>query len=307
MLDASQAHWIIVTWMSLIGAVIGSFLNVVVYRLPLGMSLVEPPSHCPRCKHHIRWFDNVPILGWIMRRGSCRDCGVPISIRYPIVEAITALIFGLMTAYEYVALGKNLPLRSIQRVIEVAPHAIAITRQTGLSQGELFAVLLFHLLLLCTLLCTALIEIDGQRPPLRLFWPTAIIGLIAPVWWPWLRPVPWQVLPPAHAWSAPPHMLVGAVDGLIGLAAGAAIGGVLYVVARGPRKPIGFLLALAAVGLCLGWQAVVGPALAATAVSTVNWVARLGLRRMWQIPATVWLLTFTLIGILFWERIATLT
>jgi leader peptidase (prepilin peptidase) / N-methyltransferase len=298
MFDSTQA-WIVITWMSVIGAVIGSFLNVVVYRLPLGISLVEPSSHCPKCKHPIRWYDNVPVLGWLWLRGRCRDCGNPISIRYPVVEAITALIFGLIANYEYVADGRNLP----RRMIEVAPYVF----QTGLNGQELFAEYLFHLMLLCTLLCAALMEIDGQRPPLKLFFPAAIVGLVAPIAWPWLRPMPWQVLPPASAWSVHPHMLIGAVDGLVGLAAGAAIGGVLYALSRGPRKPMGLLLALSTTGLFLGWQAVAALAVAALAVSTVNWLLRRVLRRMWQIPATVWLLTGTVIGILFWVRIATLS
>lgn len=76
----------------LLGACVGSFLNVVIYRLPIGESLVSPPSHCPACGSAIRWYDNVPILGWLVLRGRCRDCGVAISSRYAIVEAITGLL-----------------------------------------------------------------------------------------------------------------------------------------------------------------------------------------------------------------------
>ena len=95
-LDA--AYYLIAAWLFVLGATIGSFLNVVVHRLPLGMSLIEPGSHCPACKHPIRWHDNVPILGWIMLGGRCRDCGSPIAIRYPLVEAITAAMFLVLGA-----------------------------------------------------------------------------------------------------------------------------------------------------------------------------------------------------------------
>ena len=78
------------------GALIGSFLNVVVWRVPRGESLVHPPSRCPHCEHRIRPYDNVPIFGWLWLRGRCRDCGAPISPRYPIVEAGTTLAFGLV-------------------------------------------------------------------------------------------------------------------------------------------------------------------------------------------------------------------
>ena len=78
------AHWLIVLWLCLVGGTIGSFLNVVVYRLPLGISLIRPPSHCPPCKQPIRWFDNVPVFGWIMLRGRCRNCrcSIPFGIRW---------------------------------------------------------------------------------------------------------------------------------------------------------------------------------------------------------------------------------
>ncbi|MDD3587784.1 MAG: prepilin peptidase [Thermoguttaceae bacterium] len=87
-----------------LGGIFGSFLNVVIWRLPGGMSLVSPGSFCPKCKHSIRFFDNIPVFGWIFLRGRCRDCHAPISFRYPLVEGICALIAaGLFLAI--VALG----------------------------------------------------------------------------------------------------------------------------------------------------------------------------------------------------------
>ena len=76
-----------------LGTVIGSFLNVVIYRLPEGLSLSSPGSHCPRCDSPIRWYHNVPIVGWLVLRGRCRDCGESISWRYPAVEALTGALF----------------------------------------------------------------------------------------------------------------------------------------------------------------------------------------------------------------------
>jgi leader peptidase (prepilin peptidase) / N-methyltransferase len=74
------------------GAVIGSFLNVVVYRLPRRESLISPGSRCPSCNATIKPYDNVPVLGWLMLRGRCRACAAPISPRYPAVEALTAVL-----------------------------------------------------------------------------------------------------------------------------------------------------------------------------------------------------------------------
>lgn len=78
---------------ALLGLVIGSFLNVVAYRVPLEKSVVSPPSACPACGSQIRARDNVPVLSWLLLRGHCRDCGVSISGRYPLVEATTAVLF----------------------------------------------------------------------------------------------------------------------------------------------------------------------------------------------------------------------
>lgn len=80
------------------GLLIGSFLNVVAYRLPRGESLVSPPSHCPSCGAHVRARDNIPVLGWLLLRGKCRDCGEPFSWRYPAVELLTGLLFALVVA-----------------------------------------------------------------------------------------------------------------------------------------------------------------------------------------------------------------
>jgi leader peptidase (prepilin peptidase) / N-methyltransferase len=75
------------------GLMLGSFLNVVAFRLPRGESLVRPGSHCPSCGAAVRPYDNVPVLSWVWLRGRCRGCGERISPRYPVVEAITAVLF----------------------------------------------------------------------------------------------------------------------------------------------------------------------------------------------------------------------
>lgn len=76
-----------------LGLAIGSFLNVVIWRVPRSESLLRPPSSCPACGHQIRWYDNVPLMSWIVLRRRCRDCRAPISARYPAVELLTALSF----------------------------------------------------------------------------------------------------------------------------------------------------------------------------------------------------------------------
>jgi leader peptidase (prepilin peptidase) / N-methyltransferase len=76
-----------------LGLAVGSFLNVVMYRVPRGESVVSPPSHCPRCESPVRGRHNVPVVGWLVLRGRCADCRLPISVRYPLVELATGLLF----------------------------------------------------------------------------------------------------------------------------------------------------------------------------------------------------------------------
>jgi leader peptidase (prepilin peptidase)/N-methyltransferase len=81
------------TGLSVLGLLIGSFLNVVIHRVPEGLSLWHPGSACPACSHPVRAYDNVPVLSWLVLRGRCRDCREPISPRYPAVELGTAVLF----------------------------------------------------------------------------------------------------------------------------------------------------------------------------------------------------------------------
>lgn len=86
------------------GAAIGSFLNVVIHRVPLGVSVVSPPSACPACSAPVRPYDNIPVVSWIVLRGRCRDCAAPFSVRYPLVELTTALAFAGIAAGQVGAL-----------------------------------------------------------------------------------------------------------------------------------------------------------------------------------------------------------
>jgi leader peptidase (prepilin peptidase)/N-methyltransferase len=94
------------TFILVLGAVVGSFLNVLIHRLPEEKSIILPASHCPKCRHAIRLYDNIPLVSYLFLRGRCRDCGEAISIRYPLVELLTAIMsllifwkFGLSLQY----------------------------------------------------------------------------------------------------------------------------------------------------------------------------------------------------------------
>jgi leader peptidase (prepilin peptidase)/N-methyltransferase len=242
-------------------------LNVVVYRVPAGMSLVQPGSHCPACKRPIRWHDNVPVLSWIMLGGRCRDCRAAISLRYPVVEAVSAALFLALGLAEGVSLG--------------SPEAAAIAA--------------YRLVLLCTLLAAGLIEGDQARLPWRLALPAAAVGAIAPLFRDQLRGMP--------ALVAGGGLPAGLVDGAAGLACGAAIGLAWWRLA-GPATQRGLLIAPALTGLFLGWQAV---AVLAVPVVAVRAAARaLTTRRRWpdRVGPGLWWLAADLAWILAREPLA---
>jgi leader peptidase (prepilin peptidase)/N-methyltransferase len=90
----------VMVYAGLVGACVGSFLNVCVYRWPADLSVISPPSRCGSCGTPIRWYDNVPVLGWLWLRGKCRACGARISIQYPLVELLTAALW-VMAAWRF--------------------------------------------------------------------------------------------------------------------------------------------------------------------------------------------------------------
>src|ERR1700727_1723103 len=104
-----------------LGAIFGSFLNVVVHRLPRHESIVSPASHCTRCGTPVKPYDNIPILSWLLLRGHCRSCSAPISPRYPLLEAGTAaLCVGAVIAHESAA---SIAL-SVALILIVVPAAV---------------------------------------------------------------------------------------------------------------------------------------------------------------------------------------
>jgi leader peptidase (prepilin peptidase)/N-methyltransferase len=84
---------LLTVWLFVLGLCIGSFLNVVIARVPHGESIVRPRSRCPKCGHTLAWYENIPLVSWLALRGRCRSCKAPISIRYPLVELLVGLLF----------------------------------------------------------------------------------------------------------------------------------------------------------------------------------------------------------------------
>jgi leader peptidase (prepilin peptidase)/N-methyltransferase len=128
---------------ALLGACVGSFLNVVIWRVPRGESIASPPSHCPNCGARIKARDNIPIVSWLLLRGRCRSCGEPISVRYPLVEGLVAVLFAAITAVNGVEwdLAWQLPLAAV-------------------------------------LVAVAAIDLDHQIIPNKIVYPAAVWGLV---------------------------------------------------------------------------------------------------------------------------------
>ncbi|GEK19971.1 prepilin peptidase [Cellulomonas xylanilytica] len=131
----------------LLGLAVGSFLNVVIWRVPRGESISHPPSACPRCGHAIRARDNVPLVSWLVLRGRCRDCAAPISARYPLVELATGVLF------------------------------VAVALGVGFDAPEVWALPAF-LYLTAVSVALALIDIDTKTLPNRIVLPSYVVAIV---------------------------------------------------------------------------------------------------------------------------------
>lgn len=135
--------WLILAYVAVFGLIVGSYLNVLIYRLPLGMSTVKPRSRCPACGAPIRALDNLPVLSFLLLGGRCRSCGVRISWRYPLLEIATALLFaGCVIAF-------------------------------GLSLQALMAAVFG-----CLMIALAMIDVDHMILPDRITWPGIALGFL---------------------------------------------------------------------------------------------------------------------------------
>jgi leader peptidase (prepilin peptidase)/N-methyltransferase len=149
---------VVTVLVGVLGLAIGSFLNVVVYRVPAGMSVAVPASSCPGCGHEIRRRDNVPVVSWLVLRARCRDCGAPISARYPLVEAATGLLFVAVTLLSVLAPWSTL----------AAPDGVP-----GTIHAAILLVALLYLMAISISL--TLIDLDTHRLPNRVVLPAYIV------------------------------------------------------------------------------------------------------------------------------------
>jgi leader peptidase (prepilin peptidase) / N-methyltransferase len=199
-----------------IGCCVGSFLNVVIYRSPRGLSLVKPPSSCPGCNYRIPAYLNIPLVSWLMLRGRCRNCGCPISPRYFIVELFTGIIFaGLF--YLYFGYG-----------IREMGFSDAGGSLGGFTSGG-WIIFLLHIILISTFLAASAIDLELYIIPLSLcyfvFISAVIIAGVSPAVIPFEQIESYKLLP-----TASPAVAAITSGSFIGL------GISLYLLSRGIIK-----------------------------------------------------------------------
>jgi leader peptidase (prepilin peptidase)/N-methyltransferase len=280
-------------WFFAFGATIGSFLNVVAYRVPRGESVIWRSSHCPRCQAGIRPRDNIPVLSWFILRGRCRTCRQTISPRYPAVELLAGLMFLSLACVEF------LPGGGSAGGMGSGGFAGAVRRTMMEGEWQVAQSYALHCLLLSVLFGCTLIKLDGHSLPKGAIVAAAAAGLAALRLWPdiW-RPAP-DFARPANCWEQT-LPAAAAARGVSGLAAGTVLGaaaGVGQTIAfRGRRAIAGaggqLAIGLALIGLYLGWPGV----LSAGALAAVGMVLAACWSRRWPALGTLPAMGHLLLG-----------
>jgi leader peptidase (prepilin peptidase) / N-methyltransferase len=215
----------------MIGTVVGSFLNVCIYRIPWQKSVIWPSSRCPRCLAAIAGRDNIPVVSWIALRGECRQCGAPISVRYPLVEALVGCLF--LGAYLTDVIA---PPR--------APWEFPVARLLAAS---------YHCLFLALLVAATFIDYDYWEIPKQITDTGMVLGVILGAIWPQVRPSP-------GSWPGISHW-GGAWVGIWGLVVGAGLTQIVRkggsFVFRREAMGLGDVTLMGMIGAFLGWQAAV--------------------------------------------------
>lgn len=246
---------VIVSWLALVGSSVGSFLNVVAWRLPQGRS-VQGRSYCPRCHAQLRARDNFPVFGWLALRGRCRTCRLPISPRYPLVEALVGLTITAIGVAELYRLA--LPYR------DLPPFRGPLS--APLVDFELLVTGLYHIVAVSVAWAYGLIRFDGHALPSRLVaWGTALTILPMLVYPP-LMVVPWQVSV-EPTWRGAGLYLDAVIRVITGLAAGAVFARSLArgfcpaadlkldPLGRGTARLVDLIVLTILPGVVVGWQA----------------------------------------------------
>jgi len=202
------------SWLFALGAATGSFANVVVYRMPRGISIAARDSACPWCKNRIQLRHNIPIFGWIMLRGRCHRCRLPISPRYPIVELCFGMMFLILYLFVLRNAASNWPWGTDPHLSDNFEAASLL-----LNPDWRLVVLYAHCCLLVSLLFIwGLMQLDGSRVPRKTVvfgFATGITGFLTLLYWPQAEPRFSQLLAGGDQFLFSPGLLIGLIIGVL--------------------------------------------------------------------------------------------
>lgn len=263
---------LLAAWFFFVGSSVGSFLNVVAWRMPRGLS-INGRSHCPRCDAALAWRDNWPVFGWIVLGGRCRNCRLPISPRYPIVEAAVGLCVMWVAMRAFYNDATNLPFWP-QR------YGRATALWMPYLSADSVAVILYHITAISSLWAVGLVRADGNRLPRTLVaWCLAAVAIPMLVV-PYLAVVPWTVAEGAK-WMATGQYLNAVMRVLTGAAIGVMLARMMsrYVcptadpklnpLGEGTARLIDLSILLAIAAIVVGWQAAIAVTVVATLVGGI--------------------------------------
>ena len=246
-----------------LGCNIGSFLNVVVWRLPMGRSIVNGDSCCPRCNTKITARDNIPIFGWLSLGGQCRACSAEISSRYPIVEAITGSIFLLLYFVELISGGANLPVRPIN-------HYRGVLWIIMYAKWDLIGLYLYHCFLFASLLVFTLMAIDKNRIPRKLLMFCFVMGIAAPLLFPSLVLIPALPSGTGATNAVAASLLHGVAGAMCGMITGACVFRLLNHAQESSVGRSSIIASMSLIGMTLGWQALLSVAVMFFAIRLIR-------------------------------------
>ena len=283
----------IAVWFFAFGSMVGSFINVVVWRMPRGVSVVSNGSACPKCKQKIRLADNIPIFGWLKLGGRCRVCQLPISSRYPIVEAIFGSVFLLLFFVQLQTAGANLPGGSPYRTTGILQMIVN-------TKWDVVVTYAWHMLMFVMLMIWALMAYDRSRIPLKTVVFALLFGLSPPLFLDYLHPEKW--IASHETWFTDLPILQNGITGTLGALAGFLVGSCVELLFN-ERRRIGLAVGMITIGAFLGWQALLG-------IVGVFGVCLLSLQmptRSGQWPPMASLTLATLLHQVFWNQIHSLS
>lgn len=252
-------------WVFLFGACIGSFLNVVIYRMPAGITIVSKPSHCPRCDTNIAMRDNIPIWGWLVLRGRCRVCRNPISPRYPAIEFVVAILFQWLYLWEVLAVG----LRDSAEPAN--PGNAGVVGLFAAGDWTPLARFAFHAFVLAVLVVYTMVAWDDHRPPRSLVVFTTVVAFAIGCLWPSV----YLLAPGSFDWVAGMEdtraMRLQPVLGAIAAGFAATLVRRWYLRHGTDERPYAdaAFWAILLVGIAFGWQVVLLSVLASVIASCV--------------------------------------